>query len=107
MGRRFRSFLDQAFWWQQEAILFLQKPLQGLGLQHYGPIKEVVEASPHAVICPNPNACQPADERVHSVGIPVHLGSSGRPVQRCGAPDPSVAGQFNELTAQPGKTGLP
>ena len=63
MGRRFRSFLDQAFWWQQEAMLFLRNRRRGLSLQHYGPIRDVVEASPHALMFPNPNASPPAGER--------------------------------------------
>lgn len=63
MGRRFRSFLDQAFWWQQEAMLFLRNRRRGLSLQHYGPIRDVVEASPHALIFPNANAAPPAGER--------------------------------------------
>ena len=29
-GRRFRTFLDQAFWREQEAMLFLAEPSQGL-----------------------------------------------------------------------------
>lgn len=53
-GRRFRSFLDQAFWWEQEAMLFLRNRSRGLSLQHYGPIRETVEASPHSLIFPKP-----------------------------------------------------
>lgn len=51
-GRQFRSFLDQAFWWQQEAILFLRNRRRGLSLQHYTAIRDVVEASPHTLIFP-------------------------------------------------------
>ncbi len=43
-------------------MLFLRKSRhRRLSLQHYGPIREVVEASTHAVIFPNPKASQPAD----------------------------------------------
>jgi hypothetical protein len=53
-GRRFRTFLDQAFWWEQEAMLFLRNRRRGLSLQHYGAIKEAVDASPHSLIFPKP-----------------------------------------------------
>lgn len=53
-GRRFRTFLDQAFWWEQEAMLFLRNRRRGLSLQHYGAIREAVDASPNSVIFPKP-----------------------------------------------------
>ncbi len=55
-GRRFRSFLDQAFWWEQEAMLFLRNRRRGLSLQHHGSIREAVEASPHSLIVPKPGS---------------------------------------------------
>jgi hypothetical protein len=55
-GRQFRTFLDQAFWWQQEAMLFLRNRRRGLSLQHYGAIRDAVDASPHAVIFPKPES---------------------------------------------------
>jgi hypothetical protein len=55
-GRRFRSFLDQAFWWEQEAMLFLRNRRRGLSLQHYASIREAVEASPHSLIYPKPDS---------------------------------------------------
>jgi hypothetical protein len=55
-GRRFRSFLDQAFWWEQEAMLFLRNRRRGLSLQHYGSIREAVEASFHTLIFPKPES---------------------------------------------------
>jgi hypothetical protein len=55
-GRQFRSFLDQAFWWEQEAMLFLRNRRRGLSLQHYGAIREAVEASPHSLIFPKPES---------------------------------------------------
>jgi hypothetical protein len=39
-GRRFRSFLYQAFLWEQETMLFLRNRHRGLSLQHYGSIRE-------------------------------------------------------------------
>jgi hypothetical protein len=50
-GRRFRSFLYQAFSWEQETMLFLRNRHRGLSLQHYGSIREAVEA-PHFLILP-------------------------------------------------------
>jgi len=55
-GRRFRTFLDQAFWWEQEAMLFLRNRRRGLSLQHYGSIREAVDASPHSLIFPKPES---------------------------------------------------
>lgn len=55
-GRRFRSLLDQAFWWEHEAMLFLRNRRRSMSLQHYGSIREVVDASPHALIFPKPES---------------------------------------------------
>jgi hypothetical protein len=55
-GRRFRSFLDQTFWWEQEGMLFLRNRRRGLSLQHYGSIREAVEASSHTLIFPKPES---------------------------------------------------
>jgi len=55
-GRRFRTFLEQAFWWEQEAMLFLRNRRRGLSLQHYGAIREAVDASPHSLIFPKPES---------------------------------------------------
>ena len=55
-GRRFRTFLDQAFWWEQQAMLFLRNRRRGLSLQHYGAIREAVDASPHSLIFPKPES---------------------------------------------------
>src|SRR6266542_1326136 len=55
-GRPFRTFLDQAFWWEQEAMLFLRNRRRGLSLQHYGVIREAVDASPHSLIFPKPES---------------------------------------------------
>jgi hypothetical protein len=49
-GRRFATFLDQLFWWEQEAMLFLRNRKRGLSLHQYGPIRETVDASPHRVV---------------------------------------------------------
>jgi hypothetical protein len=49
-GRRFDSILDQLFWWQREAMLFLRDRRRGLSLQDYAPIREIVDASPHRVV---------------------------------------------------------
>jgi hypothetical protein len=49
-GRRFSNILEQAFWWQKEAFLFLRNRKRGLSLQDYGAIKDIVAASPHRVV---------------------------------------------------------
>jgi hypothetical protein len=49
-GRRFSNILEQAFWWQTEAFLFLRNRKRGLSLQDYGAIKEIVAAAPHRVV---------------------------------------------------------
>lgn len=49
-GRRFSNILEQAFWWQKEAFLFLRNRKRGLSLQDYGAIKEIVAAAPHRVV---------------------------------------------------------
>jgi hypothetical protein len=48
-GRWFSNIVDQAFWWQREAMLFLCNRSRGLSLHDYGPIREIVDASPHRV----------------------------------------------------------
>ncbi len=49
-GRRFSNILEQAFWWQREAFLFLRNRKRGLSLQDYGAVKDIVAASPHRVV---------------------------------------------------------
>ena len=49
-GRHFANILAQMFWWQQEAMLFLRNRKRGLSLHDYGPIREIVEASPHKTV---------------------------------------------------------
>jgi hypothetical protein len=49
-GRRFDSILDQVFWWQREAMLFLRDRRRGLSLQDYAAIQKIVDASPHRVV---------------------------------------------------------
>ena len=49
-GRRFSNVLEQAFWWQREAFLFLRNRKRGLSLHDYAGIKDVVAASPHRVV---------------------------------------------------------
>jgi hypothetical protein len=53
-GRRFSNILEQAFWWQKEAFLFLRNRKRGLSLQDYGPIKDIVAASPHRLVFEDP-----------------------------------------------------
>ena len=54
LGRRFSSIIDRLFWWQHEAMLFLRNRRRGLSLHDYGSIRDIVEASPHALIFPKP-----------------------------------------------------
>jgi len=49
-GRRFSNMVDQIFWWQKEAMLFLRNRRRGLSLQPYGDIRKVVDSSAHRVI---------------------------------------------------------
>jgi hypothetical protein len=49
-GRRFSNLVDQLFWWQQEAMLFLRNRKRGLSLQPYGAIRKVVDTSAHRLI---------------------------------------------------------
>lgn len=49
-GRHFANVVDQAFWWQQEATLFLRNRKRGLSLHDYGAIREIVDASPHKTV---------------------------------------------------------
>jgi hypothetical protein len=49
-GRRFSNIVDQAFWWQREAMLFLRRRSRGLSLHDYAAIREIVHASPHRVV---------------------------------------------------------
>ena len=49
-GRRFSNLVDQLFWWQQEAMLFLRNRNRGLSLQPYGAIRKVVDTSAHRLI---------------------------------------------------------
>jgi hypothetical protein len=49
-GRHFANILEQMFWWQQEAMLFLRNRKRGLSLHDYGPIREIVEESPHQTV---------------------------------------------------------
>ena len=63
-GRRFSNILEQAFWWQKEAFLFLRNRKRGLSLQDYGAIKDIVAASPHRVVfeesARQPRRCGPS-----------------------------------------------
>jgi hypothetical protein len=49
-GRQFSNLVDQLFWWQREAMLFLRNRKRGLSLQTYGNIRRVVDSSPHRLI---------------------------------------------------------
>ena len=49
-GRRFSNLVDQLFWWQREAMLFLRNRKRGLSLQPYGDIRKLVDASAHRLI---------------------------------------------------------
>jgi hypothetical protein len=49
-GRSISNIVDQAFWWQREAMLFLRRRSRGLSLHNYGAIREIVHASPHRVV---------------------------------------------------------
>jgi hypothetical protein len=49
-GRRFANILEQAFWWQREAMLFLRNRKRGLSLQDYSSIKNIVDVSAHKVV---------------------------------------------------------
>jgi hypothetical protein len=49
-GRRFSNLVDQLFWWQREAMLFLRNRKRGLSLQPYGDIRKVVDTSAHRLI---------------------------------------------------------
>ena len=46
-GRRFSNIVDQAFWWQREAMLFLRHRSRGLSLQDYRAIRKIVDGSLH------------------------------------------------------------
>jgi hypothetical protein len=49
-GRHFANILEQVFWWQREATLFLRNRKRGLSLHEYGAIREIVDASPHKTV---------------------------------------------------------
>jgi predicted nucleotidyltransferase len=49
-GRRFSNIVEQLFWWNREAMLFLRNRKRGLSLHDYGSTKEILAATPHRVI---------------------------------------------------------
>ncbi len=63
-GRRFSNIVDQAFWWQREAMLFLRNRSRGLSLQDYGAIGEIVDASPNRTVFEE-SARRPLGRRAH------------------------------------------
>jgi predicted nucleotidyltransferase len=49
-GRHFANMVEEAYWWQREAMLFLRNRRRGLSLQAYAAIRKIVDASPHRVL---------------------------------------------------------
>lgn len=62
-GRRFSNIIEQAFWWQREAMFFLRNRKRALSLQDYSSISDIVSASPHRVVFEDSAQNSPAPKR--------------------------------------------
>jgi hypothetical protein len=49
-GRSFSNFVDELYWWNREAMLFLRNRKRGLSLHEYESARRILEAKQHRVI---------------------------------------------------------
>jgi len=49
-GRHFSNIVEQLYWWNREAMLFLRNRKRGLSLHEYESTKSILESAPHRVI---------------------------------------------------------
>jgi predicted nucleotidyltransferase len=49
-GRHFSNFVEQLYWWNQEAMLFLRNRKRGLSLHEYESAWSILKSAPHRVI---------------------------------------------------------
>jgi hypothetical protein len=51
-GRHFANMVEELYWWQREAELFLRNRKRGLSLHDYASEKEIIESVPRRVVFP-------------------------------------------------------
>jgi len=61
-GRHFANMVEEAYWWQREAMLFLRNRRRGLSLQDYAAIRKIVDSSPHRVLFEDRDPIEPSEE---------------------------------------------